>query len=124
MSSYAKTILSKENSNTNYLYRGLKSVLTYMSVQDKFVLTFTKNDLTLVEIYTIDFCSDTQIKVEIVQVNINKKFSENVRYPTVFSCNKFAECIENILATTLKLPTLLLCAYYSGVVGCTCCSQH
>ena len=39
----------------------------------KFVLTFTNNDLTLVEIYAIvlDFCSDIcQTKVEIVQVNI------------------------------------------------------
>ena len=39
----------------------------------KFDLTFTKNDLTLVEIYAtiINFGSDTcQIKVVIVQVNI------------------------------------------------------
>ena len=53
----------------------------------KFVLTFTKNDLTLVEInaITLSFGSDTcQIKVGIVQVST--KCSENVRCPTVISC--------------------------------------
>ena len=43
-----------------------------MSSQDEFVLTFTKNDLTLVEIngIALNFGSDTcQIKVRIVQLN-------------------------------------------------------
>jgi len=62
-----------------------------MSAQDKFDLTFTRSDVTLVEIYaaTINFSSDTcQNKVIVVQVNTKsaQKLSE---CPAVISCSAY-----------------------------------
>ena len=55
----------------------------------KFVLTFTKNDLTLVEIYAValNFGLDTcQITLGYC-TGQHQKWSENVRCPTVISCS-------------------------------------
>ena len=70
----------------------------------KFVLTFTKNDLTLVEIYaiTLNFGSDNcQIKVAIVQVN-SKVVGKCVRCPTVISYSGYISS-EHINTNSLIL---------------------
>ena len=50
----------------------------------KFVLTFTKNNLTLVEINAITYMSDQSGNC----TGQHQKCSENVRCPTVISCSE------------------------------------
>ena len=69
----------------------------------KFVLTFTKNDLTLVETYIIialKFGSDIyQIKVGIVQVN-----TKSGQKMTVISCSE--------LVTPVSNGMIVICKYF------------
>ena len=80
--------------------RGVKSAWTYISQhKTKFVLTLTKNDLTLVEIY--------KTQVEILQVNT--QVLENVRCPTVMY---FMLCdAQWNLSTTETLGPAVLVTY-------------
>ena len=84
--------------------RGLKSAQTRtFQHKIKCVLTFTKNDLTLVEIYAIalNFGSDMcQIKVGIVQVNTYVMWLENVRCPTIILCSAYVYALGKLKVCT------------------------